>query len=73
MGEAVRHQGFGVFRHVARQRIAHLDRRRQFALALFQYLSDVLARMLPSGKEQRDGPCTNYGSVANFGAGVLIG
>jgi len=56
MGETVGDQGFDAFGRVARQRIAHLDGRRLFVSAVFQYIGDVLARMLPSGKEQRDGP-----------------
>jgi hypothetical protein len=41
-------------RHVARQRIAHLDQRGQFRSPLLQYLGQILARMLGSGEVQRD-------------------
>ena len=51
MGEAVRDQSLDTLWRVARQRIAHLDRRRQFVRPLFQNLGKVLARMLASGEE----------------------
>ena len=75
MGEAVGDQGFDAFGRVARQRIAHLDGRRQFACALFQYIGEVLARMLPSGKEQRDGILLlmlDFGCFMAFPAAVRL-
>ena len=54
MGQAVRQDRLQLARQVARQRIAHLDRRRQLLGAVLEHLRQVLARVPAAAEEQRD-------------------
>ena len=54
MGQAVRQDRLQLARQVARQRIAHLDRRRQLLGAVLEDLRQVLARVPAAAEEQRD-------------------
>ena len=54
MGQAVRQDRLQLARQVARQGIAHLDRRRQLLGAVLEDLGQVLARVPAAAEEQRD-------------------
>jgi hypothetical protein len=50
MGQTMRQQRVGLRVHVARQRIAHLDRWREVRGALAQHCGQIFAGVLPAGK-----------------------
>ena len=52
MGQAVGHDRLQLARQVARQGIAHLDRRRQLRRAVLEHLGQVLARVPAAAEEQ---------------------
>ena len=54
MGQAVRQDRPQLARQVARQGVAHLDRRRQLLGAVLEDLGQVLARVPAAAEEQRD-------------------
>ena len=54
MGQAVRQDRLQLARQVARQGVAHLDRRRQLLGAVLEDLGQVLARVPAAAEEQRD-------------------
>jgi hypothetical protein len=58
MSHTVSQQDFHTrqLRRVPRESVAHLNGCVQFRRALFQDISEILARMLPAGKVQRDAP-----------------
>jgi hypothetical protein len=63
MSEAVGKQNLDIFylRRVARERIAHRDRRRQLVIPQVEHVSDVLARMLVRGADRAE---LNLASIA---------
>ena len=54
MGQAMRQDRLQLARQVAREGIAHLDRRRQLLGAVLEDLGQVLARVPAAAEEQRD-------------------
>jgi hypothetical protein len=52
MSQAVRQDGLQFARPIARQRIAHLDRRRQFRRATLKHVFKIFARMFRAAKKQ---------------------